>query len=53
MEAVSTESESEIEDVAEIQLTDEISGSEMERKRRKQTEETPPRLAVIQLEKNV
>lgn len=45
MEAVSTESESEIEDVAEIQLTDEISGSEMERKRRKQTEETPPRTA--------
>jgi len=47
MEPLSTDSESDIEEVAEIHLTEETSGSEMERKRRKQTEDTPPRFAVI------
>jgi len=45
MEPLSTDSESDIEEVAEIHLTEETSGSEMERKRRKQTEDTPPRTA--------
>jgi len=40
MEPVSTDSESDAEEVAELQLMEET--NEMERKRRKQAESTPP-----------
>jgi len=43
MEPVSTDSESDAEEVAELQLMEET--NEMERKRRKQAESTPPRTA--------